>query len=83
MAKAQNLVCSKTRWQGREAYTLSNGLLQMVNLTGGGHIAEMRFAAGSGFPTLNPLWIPKWKGMEPFQYRAKAHAKRYGPLTDG
>ncbi len=83
MAKAQNLVCSKTRWQGREAYTLSNGLLQMVNLTGGGHIAEMRFVDGSGLPTLNPLWIPPWKGIEPFQYSARSHAKRYGPLAEG
>jgi hypothetical protein len=83
MAKTHHLICSKTRWQGREAYTLSNGLLQMVNLTGGGHIAEIRFTDGSGFPTLNPLWIPNWKGIEPFQYRAKAHAKRYGPITEG
>ena len=82
MAKTDHPVCSKTRWQGREAYTLSNGLLQMVNLTGGGHIAELRFADGSGFPTLNPLWIPNWKGMEPFRYRSKAHAKRYGPILE-
>ena len=83
MAKAQNLICSKTRWQGREAYTLSNGLIQMVNLTGGGHIAEIRFADGGGLPTLNPLWTPPWKSIEPFQYRARWHAKRYGPLTEG
>jgi hypothetical protein len=83
MAKAQQLVCAKTQWQGREAYTLSNGLLQMVNLTGGGHIAELRYADSSGFPTLNPLWIPNWKGIEPFQYRAKTHARRYGPMLEG
>ena len=83
MAKAQKLICSKTRWQGREAYTLSNGLLQMVNLTGGGHIAEMRFVDGTGLPTLNPLWVPPWKSIEPFQYSARSHARRYGPLTEG
>jgi hypothetical protein len=83
MAKAQKLVCSKTRWQDREAYTLSNGLIQMVNLTGGGHIAEVRFTDASGFPTVNPLWKPGWKSMEPFQYKAKTHARRYGPLTEG
>ena len=83
MAKAQKLICSKTRWQGREAYTLSNGLLQMVSLTGGGHIAEIRFADASGLPTLNPLWTPPWKSIEPFQYSARSHAKRYGPLTEG
>ena len=83
MPKAHPLVCSKTRWQGREAYTLSNGLIQMVNLTGGGHIAEIRFADGVGLPTLNPLWTPPWKSIEPFQYSARSHAKRYGPLTEG
>ncbi len=83
MAKAESLVCSKSRWQGREAYTLGNGLIQMVNLTGGGHIAEMRFADGSGLPTQNPLWRPDWKSMEPFQYSARTHARRYGPLTEG
>jgi hypothetical protein len=83
MAKTIHPVCSKTRWKGREAYTLSNGLVQMVNLTGGGHIAELRFGDGSGFPTLNPLWIPNWKGIEPFQYRAKTHSKRYGPISEG
>ena len=83
MPKTQKLVCSKTKWQGREAYTLSNDLIQMVNLTGGGHIAEIRFADGGGLPTLNPLWTPPWKSIEPFQYRARWHAKRYGPLTEG
>jgi hypothetical protein len=83
MAKAHQLVCSKTRWQGREANTLSNGLLQIVALTGGGHIAEIRFADGCGHPTLNPLWTPPWKSIEPFQYSARAHAERYGPTTEG
>jgi hypothetical protein len=83
MPKAQQLVCSKTKWQGREAYTLSNGLIQMVNLTGGGHIAELRFAEGSGLPVLNPLWTPPWKTIEPLQYVARSHARRYGPLTEG
>ena len=55
----------------------------MVNLTGGGHIAEIRFADGSGLPTLNPLWTPNWKSIEPFQYSARSHAKLYGPLTEG
>ena len=83
MPKAHQLVCSKSKWQGREAYTLSNGLIQMVNLTGGGHIAELRFAEGAGLPIVNPLWMPPWKSIEPFQYSTRSHAKRYGPLTEG
>jgi hypothetical protein len=83
MPKAHQLVCSKTKWQGREAYTITNGLIQMVNLTGGGHIAQLCFSEGNGFPTLNPLWAAPWKSIEPFQYSARSHAKRYGPLTEG
>jgi len=83
LTSAQKLVCSKTRWQGREANTLSNGLLQIVALAGGGHIAEIRFADGCGLPTLNPLWTPPWKSIEPFQYSARAHVERYGPTTEG
>jgi len=83
MPKSQQLVCSKTKWHGREAYTLGNGVLQTVTLTGGGHIAEIRFTDGSGLPTLNPLWVPPWKGIEPYQYSARYHAKRYGPTLEG
>jgi hypothetical protein len=77
MAKTKQLV-SKISWHGREAFTLSNGLLQMTNLTGGGHIAELRFTNNSGLPTINPMWVPNWKGIEPFQYNPKTHARRYG-----
>ena len=57
--------CLKTQWNGREAYTLSNDLVQMVTLPGGGHIAEFQFLAKTGLPVLNPLWVPPWKSIEP------------------
>ncbi len=62
---------------------LGNGLVRMVILTGGGHIAEFRFADTSGFPTLNPMWVPPWKTIEPYQYRPRIHASRYGSPTTG
>ena len=68
------LACLKTKWNGREAYTLQNDLVQMVTLPGGGHIAEFQFLAGTGLPVLNPLWVPPWKSIEPYQYRAEKHA---------
>ena len=40
--------CLKTKWNGREAYTLHNDLVQMVTLPGGGHIAEFQFLAEHG-----------------------------------
>lgn len=83
MPKEDKAYCSKGKWQGREAYTMSNGLVELVSLTGGGHIAEFRFTRASGSPTLNPLWVPPWKTMEPFKYRPEVHSSRYGPPITG
>jgi hypothetical protein len=70
-------------WRGREAYCLSNGLVQLVSLTGGGHLAEFRFTDKSGQSSLNPLWVPPWKSIEPYQYRGKQHGTQYGPEAEG
>ena len=75
--------CVKSKWNGREAYTLSNERVQVVTLPGGGHIAEFRFRESTGLPVLNPLWVPVWKTIEPYQYRAEKHTKLYGPINDG
>jgi hypothetical protein len=32
---------------------------------------------------VNPLWVPPWKTIEPFRYRSKSDAARYGPLASG
>lgn len=77
------LACAKTTWNGREAYTLHNDLVQMVTLPGGGHIAEFQFRAETGVPVLNPLWVPHWKSIEPYQYRADKHAATYGSSNEG
>ncbi len=77
------LECSKTKWNGREAYMLHNDLVQIVTLPGGGHIAEFQFLAGTGLPVLNPLWVPPWESIEPYQYRAEKHASEYGPVNEG
>jgi hypothetical protein len=79
MARAAGLTCSKTLWHGRQAWALENGLIRLVSLTGGGHIAELRFMESSGKPSLNPLWMPPWKTIEPYHYKAKLHQSRYGP----
>jgi hypothetical protein len=75
--------CSKTKWNGREAYTIHNDLVQMVTLPGGGHIAEFQFLPSTGLPVLSPLWVPPWKSIEPYQYRAEKHAATYGPSNEG
>jgi hypothetical protein len=67
----------------REAYVLANDLVRLVTLTGGGHIAEFCFHQDSGFSTLNPLWVPPWKTIEPYRYQEKLHAARYGKALTG
>jgi len=77
------LKCDKTSWRGRESYTLRNGLVRLVTLLGGGHIAEFRYDELTGMPSLNPLWQPPWKTMEPYCYRPELHASTYGPINEG
>ena len=73
----------KTKWHGREAFTIHNDLVQLVSLLGGGHVAEFRFLENTGASTLNPLWVPPWKTIEPYRYRPEVHAARYGPPATG
>jgi hypothetical protein len=83
MDDTKRTFCSKTSWNGRESYTLSNGTIRVVTLTGGGHIAELRFDDSTGFPSVSPLWVPHWQTIEPYEYRPKIHTPLYGTLTEG
>lgn len=83
MRQEDELCCIKTDWRGRLAYKMTNGVIQLVTLMGGGHIAELRFSDSTGSPSISPLWVPPWKTIEPFCYRPKLHASRYGSLTEG
>ena len=71
-----------TRWRGRHAYLMSNGLLDVVELTGGGHIADVRFRPETGYPTNNVLWESPWKSIDPARFRLRDEAT-YGPSFVG
>lgn len=83
MPKNSQMSCEKSNWQQRECWVLTNGLIRLTTLTGGGHIAEVRFAENSGNPTLSPLWVPPWKTMDAHEYDSSLHAREYGPLAEG
>jgi hypothetical protein len=83
MASKKGLSGVKSKLDGRESYALSNGIIQLVCLTGGGHIAEFSFTQASGLPVVNPLWVPPWKTLEPYSYRPEKHASLYGPPVTG
>ena len=77
------LSCARSSWQGREAWSLGNGLVDLTVLRGGGHIADFHFAKETGLPSLNPLWVPPWKTIDPHRYRPQEHARKYGPPITG
>jgi hypothetical protein len=74
------LSVSEGKWRGRASYTLSNGSLRLVTLTGGGHIAELSHADAD---SVSPLWVPPWPTIEPYSYRARRDAQQYGSITEG
>lgn len=82
MGQNAGLRCDRTKWRGREAYCLTNGLVQLTTLTGGGHIAEFRFTDASGQSSMNPLWAPPWPTIEPYRFREKLHGAKYGPIAE-
>jgi hypothetical protein len=47
-------------WKGRDATRLTNGLVELIALTDGGHLAEFRFLEQNGFPSENVLWEAPW-----------------------
>jgi hypothetical protein len=67
------------RWRGRRALGLSNGVLELVLLEGGGHIASLNFAPGGKSPSVNVLWEAPWKSVEPGSLSDSELKKRYGP----
>jgi hypothetical protein len=61
------------RWRGREAFELDNGVLRLVALRHGGHIAEITHKAAG----VNPLWVTPWPSIEPHAYNEARHPE-YG-----
>jgi hypothetical protein len=78
--RKSQLSLAEGKWRGRQAYTLSNGSIRLVTLTGGGHIAELSLADPD---SVSPLWVPPWPTMDPTSYRAPRDVARYGTITEG
>lgn len=83
MRTLARLFCARTSWQGRPAYRLGNDVVEMIVLTGGGHIAEFRFRNTSGNCSENPLWTPPWKTIDPHRFNESSDAGRYGSRREG
>ena len=81
MKQGTALRCDRDRWQGRSACILSNGVVQISVLLGGGHIADFHLEQGPAGDRISPLWVPPWPTIEPHQYRQKKHPE-YGSVIE-
>jgi hypothetical protein len=52
-------------WRGRAAVTVTNGLVEVTLLPGGGHLARWGFAEGHGLSQDNLLWEAPWQTADP------------------
>ena len=65
-------------FEGRRAWVLSNGLIRVSVLAGGGHIAEVRLLSDDPKQNVNPMRVPHFATIEPYQYDDAKHNAQYG-----
>lgn len=63
---------------GRQAYVIENGKLRLSALRGGGHIAEIRLLTSDPKLGVNPLYVPLFQTIEPYEYDSARHGAFYG-----
>ena len=66
------------KFEGRRAWVLSNGLIRVSVLAGGGHIAEVRLLSDDPKQNVNPMRVPHFATIEPYQYDDAKHNAQYG-----
>jgi hypothetical protein len=67
-----------SEFHGRKAMVLDNGTIRVSALSGGGHIAEVRFVNGGADRTVNPMRVPHYPTIEPQKYDPAKHDAIYG-----
>ena len=73
----------RVEWHGRPAIRLSNGVVELTALNGGGHVAEFCFSGDATRKRTNVLWECPWEGAAPGTAKARRLAAKYGPKGVG
>ncbi len=68
------------RWKDCGATRLTNGVVELIALTGGGHLAEFRFLEQDGRSSQNVLWEAPWVIYGPAKGPAEDLSPIYGPV---
>ena len=75
---AQAPTIQEGQFQGRRAWVMSNGLIQVSVLAGGGHIAEVRLLSNDPKASINPMRVPHYPTIDPHEYDPAKHDAIYG-----
>ncbi len=78
LAPAQAPSFRQEIFHGRQAYVLENGMIRVSALRGAGHIAEIRLLSPDPRLAVNPMRIPHFPTIEPWEYKPELHDKIYG-----
>ncbi len=63
---------------GRRAFVLENQRMRVSTLPGGGFIGEIRFKSEDPRLSVNPMRVPHYQTIDPFQYDPAKHGALYG-----
>ncbi len=77
------LIRETVQWKGRDAVRLSNGIVELIGLAGGGHLAAFRFLEGDGRPSQNVFWEAPWRTSDPDREWSEDMSNQYGPVETG
>ncbi len=64
-------------FHGRQGYVLENEKFRVTALRGGGHLAEIRFKSEDAKKSVNPMRVPHYQTIEPYQYVPSKHDALY------
>ncbi len=67
-------------WNNREATRLANGVIELVALTSGGHLADFRLLQHNGGVSPNTFWEAPWVTLDPGERTADDLPESYGPV---
>ena len=77
-AQAQAPRFERGEVHGRDAYVLDNGVIRVAALRGAGHIAELRLLSDDSRVAVNPMRVPHFPTIEPWEYDPAKHDLIYG-----
>ena len=69
------------RFQNRDAWKIESDRMRVSILRGGGHIAEVVLKTDAG-DSINPLWVPPWPSIDPWEYDVEKHGDVYGKNSE-